>query len=158
MVGVIAAFVLGCSLLASWSLNFRNFTDEEEPYVYVQTLPDIRKLLDPLQALTARDPRNYFLTANVLTVDQHPLIWLLGDYPNIRIGAAGDDPATWDGAFLLIDETEIERAEEALTQNYFKETLRPRGSANETNVLYLNTAQFGFYFPGREPDFVPTLK
>ena len=158
MVGAIAALVFGCSLLASWTLNFQNFTDEDEPYVYVQTLPDIRKLLDPLRALTARDPRNYFLTANVLAVDQHPLIWLLGDYPNINIGAPGDDPTTWDGAFLLIDDSETERAEESLTQNYFKETIRPRGSAGETNVLYLNTAQFGFYFPGRAPDFVPTLK
>ena len=74
------------------------------------------------------------------------------------MGAPEDDLPNWDGAFLLIDESESERAEESLTQNYFKETVRPRGSANETNVLYLNTAQFGFYFPGREPDFVPTLK
>ena len=157
-VGVVAALVLACSLAASWSLNFQNYTDEDEPYVYVQTLPDIRKLLDPLRALTERDPRNFFVTANVRTVDQHPLIWLLGDYPNIDIGGPKDDPASWDGAFLLIDDSETERAEESLTQNYFKETIRPRGSAGEVNVLYLNTAQFGFYFPGREPDFVPTLK
>ena len=157
-VGAAAALVLGCSLAASWSLNFRHFTDEDEPYVYVQTLPDIRKLLDPLRALTARDPRNYFVTANILTVDHHPFIWLLGDYPNVQTLAVDEEPEVWDGAFLLIDESEADRAEESLTQNYFKETVRPRGSANESNVLYLNTAQFGFYFPEREPDFVPTLR
>ena len=27
-----------------WLLNFRNYADEAEPYVYVQTLPDINKL------------------------------------------------------------------------------------------------------------------
>ena len=157
-VGALTALVLGYSLAASWSLNFRHFTDEDEPYVYVQTLPDIHKLLDPLKALITRDQRNYFITGNVLTVDHHPLLWLLGDFPNIAIGAPDDELTSWDAAFLLIDESESERAEEALTQNYFKETVPLRGSANESNVLYLNTAQFGFYFPGREPDFVSTLK
>ncbi len=156
--GALTALVLGYSLAASWKLNFHDFTDEDEPYVYVQTLPDIAKLLDPLRALTARDSRNYFVTGNIVTVDHHPFTWLLGDYPNVQTFALDEEPAVWDGAFLLIDEAEAERAEESLTQNYFKETIRPRGSASESNVLYLNTAQFGFHFPGREPDFVPTIR
>ena len=156
-VGAAAVLVFGFSFMASWSLNFRDFTDEDEPYVYVQTLPDIQKLLDPLRALTARDPMNYFLTGSVLTVDHHPLVWLLGDFPNVEMGAPEDDLKSWDSAFLLIDESEAGRAEESLTQNYFKETVRLRGSANESNVLYLNTAQFGPCFPGRPPDFIPTI-
>ena len=157
-IAVMTALVFGYSFAASWSLNFRHFADEEEPYVYVQTLPDIHKLLDPLKALTARDPTGYFITGNLLTVDHHPLVWLLGDYPNIEMGSPEEEPASWDAAFLMIDESESGRAEESLTQNYFKESIQLRGSASESNVLYLNTAQFGFYFPGREPDFVPTLR
>ena len=157
-IGAITTLVLAFSLGASWSLNLHHYADEEEPYVYVQTLPDIRKLLDPLHALVARDSRHYFVTGEIMTVDHHPLVWMLADFPNIHMQAPEDDPETWDCALLLIDQSETERAEQALTQNYFKETVRLRGSANESNVLYLNTAQFGFHFPGREPDFVPTLK
>lgn len=157
-VGGATALVFTYTAVATCSLNFRHFADEDEPYVYVQTLPDIAKLLDPLKTITARDPRNYFITGNVITVDHHPLTWLLGDYPNVHFTALEDEPANWDAAFLLIDESEVERAEEMLVQNYFKETVRPRSQANETNVLYLNTAQFGSCFPGRKPDFIPTIK
>ena len=158
MVGVFAALVLAFSLAASWALNFRNFTDEEEPYVYVQTLPDIRKLLDPLRALTVRDPVNYQISGHVMTVDHHPLTWLLGDFPNVHMLDPEEEPAEWDAAFLLVDETVAERAESEFTQTYFKETFRLRGQANESEVLYLNARHFAFYFPGREPDVVPTLR
>ena len=126
--------------------------------MYVQTLPDIHKLLDPLRALTARDPLGRYLDGRVVTVDHHPLVWMLGAFPNVHMFAPDDEPADWDGAFLLADETVAPRAEGEFTQSYFKETFRLRGNANESEVLYLNAAQFAFYFPGREPEFVPTLK
>lgn len=157
-VGALAALVFAYSFIESRALNFRNFTDEDEPYVYVQTLPDIHKLLDPLRALTARDPLNYQIPGQVMTVDHHPLVWLLGDFPNVHLVAPEDEPMEWDAAFLLVDESVTERAEAGFTQSYFKETFRLRGNADESEVLYLNTAQFAFYFPGREPEFVPTLK
>ena len=158
VVGVLTAIVFAYSFGASWTLNFRKFTDEEEPYVYVQTLPDIHKLLDPLCALTARDPLGHYIAGRVMTVDHHPLVWMLGDFPNVHFHAIDDEPDDWDGAFLLVDETVASRAEVEFTQSYFKETFRLRGNANESEVLYLNAAQFAFYFPGREPEFVPTLK
>ncbi len=157
-IGVLTSLIFVWSLSASWSLNFRHFTDEEEPYVYVQTLPDIRKLLDPLRALTARDRLAAYVSGHVMTVDHHPLVWLLGDYPNVHMFATEDDPPVWDAAFLLVDESVAERAESEFTQSYFKESFRLRGQANESEVLYLNAAQFAFYFPGREPEFVPTLR
>ena len=151
-VGVLTTIVTGCSLLASCLLNFRNYTDEDEPYVYVQTLPDIYKLLDPLHALTSRDSRNYQIAGHIITVDHHPLYWLLGDFTRIDIHDPGETPAGWDGAFLLIDASLAETAEEKLTESYFKEPLRLRGNAGESEVLYLNAATFGFYFPGRKAD------
>ena len=157
-VGALTALVLAFSLGQSRALNFRNFTDEDEPYVYVQTLPDIRKLLDPLRALTARDPLNHSIAGQVMTVDHHPLVWLLGAFPNVRMLSPDDDPAEGDAAFLLVDESVAERTESGLTQSYFKETFRLRGNANESEMLYLNAAQFAFYFPGREPEFVPSLR
>jgi uncharacterized protein (TIGR03663 family) len=154
-VGILASVVCACSLLASCLLNFRNCTDEEEPYVYVQTLPGIRDLLDPLEQLTTRDARNFHLAGHVLTFDHHPLIWLLGDFTHVEILNPDDEPSNWDGAFLLVDESIVDKAEAELTQNYFKQPLRLRGQADDSEMLYLDGTVFGSFFPGRVPEFIP---
>jgi uncharacterized protein (TIGR03663 family) len=153
VVGTVTTIVCTYSLLASCLLNFRHCTDEEEPYVYVQTLPDIRNLLDPLNQLTAQDSRNFHLVGHVLTVDHHPLIWLLGDFTRVEFFKPDEEPSGWDGAFLLVDESLVEKAESNLTQHYFKQPMRLRGSANNSEVLYLNESVFGSFFPGRKPEF-----
>ncbi len=153
--GSFASLVCAYSLGASCLLNFRDFTNEDEPYVYVQTLPDIDKLLVPLRRAAALDARNYHLIGHVLTNDHHPLPWLLGDFTHIELLTPDAEPKEWDGAFLLVDSDAAERIEGHLTQIYFKEPLRIRGNAADSEVLYLNAEQFAFCFPGREPEFVP---
>jgi hypothetical protein len=37
--------------------NFFQFTNEKEPYVYVQTFPEIETLTKPLLAMARKDPR-----------------------------------------------------------------------------------------------------
>jgi uncharacterized protein (TIGR03663 family) len=155
-IGTLTAVVCAYSLGASCLLNFRDFTNEDEPYVYVQTLPDIDKLLIPLRRLVALDPMNYHVAGHVLTTDHHPLLWLLGDFTHVEMLDPNGEPATWDGAFLLVDESEQERVERQLTGAYFKDALRLRGNANDSEVLYLNAASFAFCFPGRTPEFVPS--
>jgi uncharacterized protein (TIGR03663 family) len=156
VVGTATTIVCAYSLLASCLLNFRDFTDEEEPYVYVQTLPGIRNLLDPLNQLTTQDSRNFHLVGHVLTVDHHPLIWLLGDFTRVEFLKQDEEPSDWDGTFLLVDESIAEKAERSLTQNYFKQPMRLRGNANDSEMLYLNESVFSSFFPGRTPEFIPT--
>ena len=88
MTGGLVTLLLGGSLVLCLKLNFRDFTDEEEPYVYVQTLPDIYKVTDPLYALAEGDPANYHLPVHLLlpSHDLHPLPWMLADFTQIRFG------------------------------------------------------------------------
>src|SRR4029453_14756419 len=92
VIGTAAAVVGAYSFATAWTLNFREFTNEDQPYVYVQTLPDIYKLLDPLGILVPIDPANYPLVGYVMTPDHHPLPWLLGDFTRIHLFDPEDMP------------------------------------------------------------------
>ncbi|HEX5177617.1 MAG TPA: flippase activity-associated protein Agl23 [Chthoniobacteraceae bacterium] len=154
---MVALTALGAGLFSCavcWQLNFRDFTNEDEPYVYVQTLPEIHKLLDPLTMLVRVDPIYFHIPGYIMTTDHHPFPWLLGDFTQARMLDPDDEPDPPDADFLLIDEARVEEVEARLTQNYFKEILRVRGNAEDASVLYLDASRFRVCFPGRAPEFV----
>ena len=143
------------TLHATWKLNFRHYADEAEPYVYVQTRQDIDLLLVPLRALVAQDPRNRYLTGHLIVPEQHPLTWLLADFPRINFASATQLPDPLDADVLLVDDSLVESAEPELRDNYFKETLKVRGKSAESATLYLRQRMFAPLFPGRVPEFQP---
>ncbi len=150
-----AAPALALSLSLALELNFRKFTDETEPYVYVQTLPAIVKVLTPLRTLAARDPLARHLTGHVVMAGIHPLPWLLGDFTHIDFPEIDDLPEPLDAPFLLIDELLSEEIEPRLRAAYFREPLQIRGMDDGTARLYLRVAEFRALFPDRTPEFVP---
>jgi hypothetical protein len=155
VIGSTAALMGAFSLAAACHLNFREFTSENEPYVYVQTLPDINKLLEPLRTLVRIDACNYHILGYVMTPDHHPLPWLLGDFTRVQLFSPDATPDPSDADFLLVDETCVDAIEATLTRPYFKEPLRMRGNAADSSVLYLDAERFQVCFPSREPEFAP---
>lgn len=151
LTGLLSAFSLGSSL----RLNFRDYTDENEPYVYVQTLPEINILLNSLKNLTADDPENYFVVGHFIGTEQYPFCWILGDYPLVDYLAADAMPDEPDASFLVIDQTLVEKLEPKLRNTYFKIPLRLRGFSSESEVLYLDPDLFGPYIPSGVEKFVP---
>ena len=156
LAGFVALPALAASVLLTLDLNFRKPTDENEPYVYVQTLPDIGKVLDPLRTLVARDPMQRHLLGHVVMADIHPLPWLLGDFTHVKFPMFDALPETLDAAFLLIDEELAEKIEPRLRAEYFCEPLHLRGQAEGTALLYLRAEIFAEIFPDRAPEFTPT--
>lgn len=153
--GVLASALAAFTLHATWKLNFRHATDETEPYVYVQTCADIKELLGPLRALVTADPRQRYLTGHIITPSQHPLIWLLAEFPKIGFRHALDLPDPLDADVLLLEDKLVEHVEPELRSNYFKTPLRLRGMSGEAEMLYLRQGTFGPLFPGRAPEFQP---
>ena len=151
---LLVAALCTASILPAIRLNFFHCTDENEDYVYVQTLPDLYKLTDPLFKLTAEDPTCYHLAGTILLSSYHPLPWVLGDFT--AIGYYSDDkvPPEMDADFLLVEDTRINQVEKGLKHAYFTEPLKLR-SAQETSKLYLSREKFGNLFPGRTPEFDP---
>lgn len=154
---VAAAAVLGFSLLTCLSLNFRNYTDETEPYVYVQTNKEINLLLDPLRTLASRDSTYYHLPGYILLSEVHPLPWLLGDFTGVVFTSLSEMPDDVSHSqFFLAPEEFTEELERSITGSYFKHRLTMRGSSGAIQVLYLRTGIFGVFYPGRAPDFTGT--
>lgn len=157
--GRAAAFSLAGVLLAAslaWSvrLNFYHYTDENEPYVYVQTFNDLNKLTGPLFKLVAQDPSNYQMSGNIILPSYHPLPWVLGDFTHIGYYDDNRAPDKMDADFLLVDQSREEEVEKALKESYFTGDFRLRNSMDPSK-LYLNTKKFGVLYPNRKPEFTP---
>jgi uncharacterized protein (TIGR03663 family) len=150
--GLILAYSTGMSGL----LNFRSATDEEEPYVYVQTLPEIRDLLDPLRNATRQNPQLLHATGYVLLPELFPWTWLLGRHSRVAYLNPPDFPEELESPeFALVDTTLLETFEARLTEPYFKQPLHVRGSSPDDCFLFLRASTFTPQFPGRDPEFVP---
>ncbi len=138
-------------------LNFKNFTDEDEPYVYVQTTRDIERLLGPLRWLTSWDPVYYHLAGHILIPieESHPIPWLLGDFTQVDFLDQEHPPAQMDAEFLLVDDAIVSDTEERLNDVYFKESFLLRGNSGQFVTLYLRASTFAPYFRDRTPEFHP---
>ena len=146
--------LLGASLAWSARLSFRHYTDENEPYVYVQTFKDINKVTEPLFKLVAEDPSNYHLKGNILLSSYHPLPWMLGDFTDISWYEEDRKPDVWDADFLLVDGSRADEVEKQLKQEYFTEDVKLRASMDPAK-LYFSVKKFSGIFPGRKAGFTP---
>ena len=153
----LALVLLGASTFQALKLNFRHYTDDAEPYVYVQTYEDINKLTAPLSALTRQDPTNFQVVGHMLIGSYHPLPWVLGDFPRIGYYGLDKNPPKFDADFLIVDNTRVAAVEKKLREIYFREPFNLR-SAQSPATLYLNAATFLGVYPDRTPEFVPELK
>ena len=153
---LVMAPLLAVSLAVCWPLNFEKFADDKEPYVYVQTYPEIHTLTEPLLSLAAQDPRNYHMGGLILLDSYYPLPWMLGDFT--RVGYYGKDqfPSDWNAGFIAVEKAREAEIEKHLTQPYFKRHFHLR-SAQEECTAYFAAAQFSGYFGG-VPDFQPPTR
>jgi len=154
MAGVVALALLAANSCEMIVLNFYRFTDAKEPYVYVQTFEDVNDLMDPLNALVARNPANRQMTGYILMDSYHPLPWLLGDFPDIGYYDNDTKPPSMDADFLMVDESRTDDVENGMHDSYFTTMLTLRDAQDESK-LYLSVKKFQSVFPGRKADFVP---
>ena len=80
---VAGVLLLTVSLGMTLKLNFWDFEDEREPYVYVQTYRSIVRLTSPLLQLAAADPRYYDTPVAIYLDSYYPLPWVLGDFTGV---------------------------------------------------------------------------
>lgn len=148
-----ASPLLAASLVFCWRLNFVNFAEEKEPYVYVQTFPEIYRFTGPLLSLAAKSPDNYHLSGLILLDSYYPLPWMLGDFT--RVGYYGKDqsPSDWNAGFIAVEKAREGEVEKHLAAPFYKRSFRLR-SAQEECTAYFAAAQFSGYFGG-VPEFKP---
>lgn len=144
---LIAAALLLVSFAQMIRLNFVNFVDEKEPYVYVQTYTEVALLIDPILKLTARDPRQIQMRGQILLDSYYPLPWMLGDYPYVGYFGEDNQPEHHDADFIVVDKEKSRTVEEKLPEPYFKRTFHLRDSQEES-VVYFKKSRFEEYFRG----------
>jgi len=148
-----AAPLLAASLISAWELNFISFTDDREPYVYVQTYGGIFTLTDPLLAVAENDPRQFHMSGLVLLDSYYPLPWVLGDFTRIGYYKKDQPPTAWDAGFIAVESARECEVEPHLKHPYYKRRFHLR-SAQDECTAYFAVFLFRDFFQ-TEPEFRP---
>ena len=145
-----AALSLLVSAGLSVRLNFFYFTNEKEPYVYVQTYREIETLTTPLLAMARQDPRYYHVSGQIVLESYYPLPWMLGDFTQIGYYKKEEPPGTYDADFIVVQENQVEEIEAKLTGDYYKQSFRLRDS-QEQCVVYFRRDTYQHWFKDVPP-------
>ena len=144
---IVCIVLLGASLLATLRLNFLHDTDPKEPYVYVQTMPAIAVITEPVLGMAARDPRNHAMSGQILLESYYPLPWILGEFTRIGYYDKGAVPAVLDGDFVVALTSNQKLVEGRLKHPYLRRRLDLRDSMEECTVWFRESL-FGPWFEG----------
>lgn len=142
--------ILVASLVPSIRLSFYDYTDEKEPYVYVQTYRTIDTLTGPLLTLAKKDPRYYEARGQVLLDSYYPVPWILGDFPQIAYFSKDNQPSRIDGDFVVIETSKASELEPRLTESYYRRDFKLR-DAQEQCTVYFRQAYFQDWFRQEPP-------
>lgn len=154
MVGamLVGTLAVGHSVSESLRVNFREFTNDAHPYVYVQTYEDIYRLVGPLQERARREPSSRHLPGEILIESYYPLPWILGDFSHVAYRSPDARPAFENADWVVIEKSQAEEIEQRLPFDAVVEDFRLRSGQSECRV-YFRATTFRHQFPDREPDF-----
>jgi hypothetical protein len=138
-----------------WRLDFEQPTFDGERYIYVQTTPDINKLLRAVRTALREDPLQREMHGLVFT-EAFPLTWELNDFPNITYASEDAIVDNYDADFVLIPAGREVEFEDRVFGIYFKESCRLR-NGTARGWLYLAADRFASQFPGRKPEIHPRI-
>lgn len=146
--------LLAVSFVLCVRLNFKEFANDKEPYVYVQTYPEIERLTGPILRLAENDPRNYQMPGLILLESYYPLPWILGDFSQVGYYKKDNPPTNWNADFLVVESSREGEVEKHLTAPYYKRKFYLR-SAQDECTAYFAWPKFTEVIGG-EPEFVPS--
>ncbi|MDZ4676393.1 MAG: TIGR03663 family protein [Oligoflexia bacterium] len=132
------------STARSIELNFFKYADATEPYVYVQTYPDIMNILAKLDAVVTKSPKHRDSRIVLLLDSDWPLPWLLGDYTKAEYYGT-KLPNNADGILILVDGNRRLLFEQKITKEYFAQPFMLRNSKGEC-YAYFDTEVFKDFF------------
>jgi len=153
-VWLFAAPLLAASLYMMVQLNFFRFTEDSEPYVYVQTYKDIERLTKPVLALVKSEPDGFQLEGIIMLDSYYPLPWIFGDFTRVGYFKKDSPPPRWDADFVVIEASNAAQTESKFKDSYYKFPFRLR-SGQEECMAYLSARKFKELLGG-EPDIKPS--
>jgi uncharacterized protein (TIGR03663 family) len=144
------------SVWKSYDLNLVRYDDPKERYVYVQTVREYHKFVDPILEKGARDPASrQKLSGLVLLSSYFPIPWVLGEFPNIGYYVKPDNwPNKIDADFIAVEADKADELEKRLKDRYFTADFHLRDGMDACRA-YFRYEAFRDIFPGRQPEFQP---
>ncbi len=138
------AVAMGHSMFAAYKLNFVNYADPAEPYVYVQTKNDIKIVEDIIRKkiLTSPDFKDAKMQVNVK--DSWPLPWLFSHFPHVEFGNENEPPLA--GADIIFTEQSVNNNN--LAGSYLARKIDLRDAREPIYVYLKNSAFEGIDLPG----------
>ena len=133
---LLVSLLLMASLLVTLRLNAHHFADPSEPYVYVQTMPEIAVVTEPVLGLAAQDSRNHAMSGHISLESYYPLPWILGDFTRIGYYGKEEIPAVLDGDFIIALTAEQKVIEGRLREPYLRRRFHLRDSMEECTVWF----------------------
>lgn len=104
---VLAGLTIVVAFVQAWRLNFENYADGSEPYVYVQTTKDYSTVMNVLRRKVSESPEVRNASIVVMIQDPWPLPYDLSLFPKMRYARIEEidrDPSiARDAALVLID-------------------------------------------------------
>ncbi len=141
------------SIAKSVTLNFRDFVDEKEPYVYVQTFSPIMEVMGFLNDLVAHDPSKQYMPISIYMESSWPLPWLLGDFTSAGYPSPTNISPQADAPLILIDSKSRFLLETKLKNKYFTKKFRLRSAQDEV-MAYFDQTVFKNYFEPKADTFL----
>lgn len=151
------ALLVGClavSAVAMLRLNFRNYANPVEQYVYVQSTTDLNVIMDTIEGRVERAPEDQAMPIRVWVRDTWPLPWLLSLYPDVGYGTFSPGMNV-DGAVVLLDASERQAFEAALRAPYLRMPFHLR-DAYSPGFAYFEQARFATLLPAGATVVGPT--
>ena len=153
---LLASACIATSMMLSAKLNFINYANPAEAYVYVQTAPEIYRLTDPLFAMEKRDPAAYQMPGQFMLDSYYPLPWMLGDFAHIAYFQNKQIPDEITGDFVAAEKSKADGIQAKLTEPYYRREFKLR-DAQEDCVAWFRVSTFHDVLDG-EPIVGPAKK
>jgi uncharacterized protein (TIGR03663 family) len=157
LVAVLVSLPLfGHAASKSYDLNLLRYDDPKERYVYVQTVREYHRFVDPILEKGIQDPASkQQMSGLVLLSSYYPLPWVLGDFPNIGYYPQNNSwPDKLDADFIAVEADKADELEKRLKDRYFKTDFQLRDGMDGCRA-YFRYGTFQNIFPGRQPEFEP---
>lgn len=134
---VAGGLLLAVSLATALRLNFREYENDAEPYVYVQTYRSVDTLTGPLLALAKADPHRALAAGSIYLESYYPLPWMLGDFPNVGYYADGKIPDPLPQAdFHVVESERADALRATLGPDFIERTFRFRSGVKDCTVFF----------------------
>jgi hypothetical protein len=144
----IALAAIVFSLNKSLQINFKNYHDPKEKYVYVQSTNDVNVLTQTIAARVNEFPEDAAMRIQVFVRDTWPLPWLLSTYTAVQYGQLETNNDGL-GEVILIDGGDQQKLESSLTRKYLRLPFHMR-DAYGSGFMYFAEDRFSRFMNGSE--------